>query len=275
MGRNVLKLPKGELRLEENQAAAAVGQIALARVWADALARRHKLTGAQVLLTLGDTEERRRYLNARATIAKLLELRAVPIINENDTVATTEIRYGDNDRLAARVATMTSADLLVLLSDVDGLYDAPPNEKKDAKLIPVVSRVTAEIEHMAGAAGPSFRAAACAPRSRRPRSPPARASTWSSPRATSCIRCKPLQKAAPAPGSHAGQSRHRAQALDRRQPRAARRDPYRRGRGRRPPPRQEPAACGRRARRRRVRPRRRGPGPRTRGCGSRARPRRL
>jgi glutamate 5-kinase len=152
MGRNVLKLPKGELRLEENQAAAAVGQIALARVWADALAR-HRLTGAQVLLTLGDTEERRRYLNARATIAKLLELRAVPIINENDTVATTEIRYGDNDRLAARVATMTSADLLVLLSDVDGLYDAPPNEKNDAKLIPVVSRVTAEIEHMAGAAG--------------------------------------------------------------------------------------------------------------------------
>src|SRR5690606_15539729 len=130
MGRNVLKLPKGELRLEENQAAAAVGQIALARVWADALARR-QLTGAQVLLTLGDPEERRRYLHARATIATLLELRAVPIINENDTVATTEIRYGDNDRLAARVATMTSADLLVLLSDVDGLYDAPPNEKKD------------------------------------------------------------------------------------------------------------------------------------------------
>jgi glutamate 5-kinase len=152
MGRNVLKLPKGELRLEENQAAAAVGQIALARVWADALARR-QLTGAQVLLTLGDTEERRRYLNARSTIAKLLELHAIPIINENDTVATTEIRYGDNDRLAARVATMTSADLLVLLSDVDGLYDAPPNEQKDAKLIPVVPRVTAGVEAMAGSAG--------------------------------------------------------------------------------------------------------------------------
>jgi glutamate 5-kinase len=152
MGRNVLKLARGALKLEESQAAAAVGQIALARVWADALAK-HKLTGAQVLLTLGDTEERRRYLNARSTIAKLLELRAVPIINENDTVATNEIRYGDNDRLGARVATMMSADLLVLLSDVDGLYDAPPTEKKDAKLIPVVSRVTYEIECMAGAAG--------------------------------------------------------------------------------------------------------------------------
>ncbi|MCC6949505.1 MAG: glutamate 5-kinase [Bradyrhizobiaceae bacterium] len=152
MGRNVLKLARGALKLEESQAAAAVGQIALARVWFDALAR-HGLTGAQVLLTLGDTEERRRYLNARSTIAKLLELRAVPIINENDTVATTEIRYGDNDRLGARVATMMSADLLVLLSDVDGLYDAPPNENRDAKLVPVVPRVTAEIERMAGAAG--------------------------------------------------------------------------------------------------------------------------
>jgi glutamate 5-kinase len=152
MGRNVLKLPRGELRLEENQAAAAVGQIALAHVWTNMLAKHH-LTGGQILLTLGDTEERRRYLNARSTIAKLLELHAVPIINENDTVATTEIRYGDNDRLAARVATMMSADLLVLLSDVDGLYDGPPSEKKGAKLIPVVPRVNAEIENMAGSAG--------------------------------------------------------------------------------------------------------------------------
>ena len=152
MGRNVLKLPRGALRLEESQAAAAVGQIALAHVWTNTLAK-HRLTGGQILLTLGDTEERRRYLNARSTIAKLLELRAVPIINENDTVATTEIRYGDNDRLAARVATMMSADLLVLLSDVDGLYDAPPSEKKSAKLIPVVARVNAEIETMAGSAG--------------------------------------------------------------------------------------------------------------------------
>jgi glutamate 5-kinase len=152
LGRTVLKLPRGPLRLEESQAAAAVGQIALARTWAETLAR-FNLSAGQVLLTLGDTEERRRYLNARSTIAKLLELGAVPVINENDTVATTEIRYGDNDRLGARVATMCSADLLVLLSDIDGLYDRPPGNSLDAKLIPVVSRVSAEIEAMAGDAG--------------------------------------------------------------------------------------------------------------------------
>ncbi len=152
LGRNVLKLPMGALKLEESQAAAAVGQIVLARIWTETLAAKG-LTAGQVLLTLGDTEERRRYLNARSTIAKLLELRAVPVINENDTVATSEIRYGDNDRLAARVATMLSADLLVLLSDVDGLYDTPPHENPKAKLIPVVQRVTAEIEAMAGMAG--------------------------------------------------------------------------------------------------------------------------
>ena len=152
LGRTVLKLPTGSLKLEESQAAAAVGQIALARVWTEMLAK-VGLTAGQVLLTLGDTEERRRYLNARSTIEKLLELGAVPVINENDTVATTEIRYGDNDRLAARVATMMSADLLVLLSDVDGLYDAPPGENAGAKLLPVVERVTAEIERAAGAAG--------------------------------------------------------------------------------------------------------------------------
>jgi glutamate 5-kinase len=152
LGRTVLKLAKGTLKLEESQAAAAVGQIALARIWTETLAA-VGLTAGQVLLTLGDTEERRRYLNARSTIGKLLELRAVPIINENDTVATSEIRYGDNDRLAARVATMMSADLLVLLSDVDGLYDTPPHENSNAKLIPIVQRVTAEIEAMAGAAG--------------------------------------------------------------------------------------------------------------------------
>src|SRR5262245_20600377 len=118
LGRAILKLPSGTLKLEDSQAAAAVGQIALARTWSEALGR-HGLRAGQILVTLGDTEERRRYLNARSTIAKLLEWRAVPVINENDTVATTEIRYGDNDRLAARVATMTSADLLVLLSDVD------------------------------------------------------------------------------------------------------------------------------------------------------------
>ena len=152
MGRTVVKLPAGPLKLEESQAAAAVGQIALARVWAEELAH-VGLTAGQILLTLGDTEERRRYLNARETIAKLLELGAVPVINENDTVATTEIRYGDNDRLAARVATMMSADLLVLLSDIDGLHEAPPGENPAAKLIPIVPRITAEIEAMAGLAG--------------------------------------------------------------------------------------------------------------------------
>jgi glutamate 5-kinase len=156
LGCAVLKLPAGPLKLEDSQAAAAVGQIALARTWAEALSR-HGLTAGQVLVTLGDTEERRRYLNARSTIDMLLEWRAVPVINENDTVATTEIRYGDNDRLAARVATMVSADLLVLLSDVDGLYDAPPGTATSAR---------------------AFRAAACRPRSKRPRSPPAPARTW-------------------------------------------------------------------------------------------------
>src|SRR6202163_1756254 len=134
LGRAVLRLPKGPLKLEDSQAAAAVGQIALARTWAEALSR-HRITAGQVLLTLGDTEERPRYLNARSTIDKLLEWRAVPVINENDTVATTEIRYGDNDRLAARVATMVSADVVVLLSDVDGLYDAPPRTTASARHI--------------------------------------------------------------------------------------------------------------------------------------------
>jgi len=152
LGRSVLKLPRGALKLEDSQAAAAVGQIALARTWAEVLGR-HGITAGQVLVTLGDTEERRRYLNARSTIAKLLEWKSIPVINENDTVATSEIRYGDNDRLAARVASMASADLLVLLSDVDGLYDAPPGAGRNAKLIPLVPRITAEIESMAGASG--------------------------------------------------------------------------------------------------------------------------
>ena len=152
LGRSVLRLPPGLLKLEDSQAAAAVGQIALARIWAESLSR-HGITAGQVLVTLQDTEERRRYLNARSTIERLLEWRAVPVINENDTVATNEIRYGDNDRLAARVATMASADLLVLLSDVDGLYDAPPGENAQAKLIQLVSQITPEIEAMAGAAG--------------------------------------------------------------------------------------------------------------------------
>jgi len=152
LGRAVLKLPAGPLKLEDSQAAAAVGQIALARNWTEALSR-HGIIAGQVLVTLGDTEERRRYLNARSTIDTLLQWRAIPVINENDTVATNEIRYGDNDRLAARVATMVSADLLVLLSDVDGLYEAPPETNAAAQHIATVARITPGIEAMAGSAG--------------------------------------------------------------------------------------------------------------------------
>ncbi|MCP8896920.1 glutamate 5-kinase [Shinella daejeonensis] len=151
LGRSVLKVLAGTLKLEESQAAAAVGQIALARAWSESLSS-HGVVAGQILLTLGDTEERRRYLNARATISQLLKLGSVPIINENDTVATTEIRYGDNDRLAARVATMTGADLLVLLSDIDGLYTAPPHLDPDARFLETVDAITPEIEAMAGGA---------------------------------------------------------------------------------------------------------------------------
>ena len=152
LGRSVLGFAQpGTLKLEDSQAAAAVGQIALARIWAEVLGDR-KITAGQILVTYADKEERRRYLNARATIGRLLDLKAVPVINENDTVATSEIRYGDNDRLAARVATMASADLLILLSDVSGLYTAPPSEDPDAKLIETVPKITAEIEAMAGGA---------------------------------------------------------------------------------------------------------------------------
>src|SRR5579863_1691346 len=151
LGRTASGFPKGALKLEDSQAAAAIGQIALARAWAHAFAA-YDITAAQVLLTLQDTEERRRYLNARATLARLAAMRAAPVINENDTVATSEIRYGDNDRLAARVATMTSADLLILLSDVAGLYDSPPHRNAHARLLPVVERITPEIEAMAGGA---------------------------------------------------------------------------------------------------------------------------
>lgn len=152
LGRHVLGLSVMPLKLEESQAAAAVGQIALSRAW-DAALQAHDLTTGQILVTLSDTEERRRYLNARATIGTLLKLGAVPIINENDTVATMEIRYGDNDRLAARVATMEGADCLVLLSDIDGLYDAPPGDHPDATHIPHVAKITPDIEAMAGPAG--------------------------------------------------------------------------------------------------------------------------
>ena len=129
LGRRALGLKAGALKLEDSQAAAAVGQVQLAKSYAECLAA-HDITAAQILLTLGDTEERRRYLNARATLKTLLAMGAVPVINENDTVATAEIRYGDNDRLAARVSSMMGADALVLLSDVDGLYSANPTERK-------------------------------------------------------------------------------------------------------------------------------------------------
>ncbi|TNE37175.1 MAG: glutamate 5-kinase [Alphaproteobacteria bacterium] len=141
---------KGPLRLEESQAAAAIGQIDLAHAWQDILGT-HAMTTAQVLLTLGDTEERRRYLNARGTIETLLKVGAIPVINENDTVATSEIRYGDNDRLAARVASMISADCLILLSDVDGLYRENPIDNPAAEHLPEVTRITPEIEAMAAA----------------------------------------------------------------------------------------------------------------------------
>ncbi|GJE54214.1 MULTISPECIES: glutamate 5-kinase [Methylobacterium] len=149
LGRTVLGLPPGVLRLEESQASAAVGQIALARHWTEALGH-HDIVAGQILVTPKDTEERRRYLNARATVQKLLEVRAVPVVNENDTVATVEIRYGDNDRLAARVATMIGADVLVLFSDIDGLYTAPPHTDPAARHLAVIDRITPEIEAMAG-----------------------------------------------------------------------------------------------------------------------------
>jgi glutamate 5-kinase len=152
LGRSALAFKGKTLKLDEAQAAAAVGQVVLASAWTKCLAERG-LTAAQILLTWGDTEERRRYLNARATIATLMKVKAIPVINENDTVATSEIRYGDNDRLAARVAAMTGADCLVLLSDVDGLYTAPPSSNPQAAFIDFVPMITPQIEAMAGAAG--------------------------------------------------------------------------------------------------------------------------
>jgi glutamate 5-kinase len=152
LGRHRLGLPSGALELEKSQAAAAVGQVSLASAY-QAVFGMHGLTAAQILLTLGDTEERRRYLNARQTIATLLAHRAIPVVNENDTVATSEIRYGDNDRLSARVASMMSADCLVLLSDIDGLYTAPPGSGVKAERLDEVRAITSEIEAMAGAAG--------------------------------------------------------------------------------------------------------------------------
>ena len=151
LGRRHLGLNSGKLKLEESQAAAAVGQIRLAHAYKDLLDA-HEITVAQILLTLGDTEQRRRYLNARGTLNTLLSLGAVPVINENDTVATAEIRYGDNDRLAARVAQMVGAECLVLLSDIDGLYTANPTQDPDAEFIARVLEITPAIEAMAGGA---------------------------------------------------------------------------------------------------------------------------
>ena len=155
VGRRHLGLETGTLRLEEKQAAAATGQIRLAHAYQETLARHH-ITVAQILLTLGDTEERRRHLNARSTLNTLLKMGAVPVINENDTVATAEIRFGDNDRLAARVAAMISADTLVLLSDIDGLYTADPRKDGNATHIAEITEMNAEIEAMAGEAPTSY-----------------------------------------------------------------------------------------------------------------------
>jgi glutamate 5-kinase len=151
LGRTRFKLAPGPLKLEESQAAAATGQIQLAHAYQEALAR-HGITVAQVLLTLDDSEERRRYLNARQTMATLLAMKAVPVINENDTVATDEIRFGDNDRLSARVAEMISADTLVLLSDIDGLYTGDPRLDASARFIPEIREITPAIEAMGGSA---------------------------------------------------------------------------------------------------------------------------
>jgi glutamate 5-kinase len=153
VGRRHLGLAGRSLKLEEKQAAASAGQIRLAHAYLEALGR-HGITVAQILLTPDDTEERRRHLNARATIEQLLALGAVPVINENDTVATAELRFGDNDRLAARVAQMISADTLVLLSDIDGLYSADPRRDAKARHIPEVHELSRDIEAMAGQAAP-------------------------------------------------------------------------------------------------------------------------
>ena len=155
LARTALGLGRKRLRLEEKQAAAAVGQIRLAQAWTEALSRQG-LVAAQLLLTLEDTEDRRRYLNARATLSTLLGLGCIPVINENDTVATAEIRFGDNDRLAARVAEMVQADQLLLLSDIDGLYTADPKREPAAAHIPVVETLTPEIESMGGEPPPGY-----------------------------------------------------------------------------------------------------------------------
>lgn len=180
LARHTLGLTGGPLRLAEKQAAAAVGQISLAQAWSHALSA-HGLTAAQLLLTPEDTEDRKRYLNARATLNTLLELGCVPVINENDTIATAEIRFGDNDRLAARVAQMTDADQLVLLSDIDGLYTADPRTNPDAQHLPVIEHLTPEIEAMGESHLRVIPLVACAPNCWRPTLPRARVAPWPLP----------------------------------------------------------------------------------------------
>ena len=275
LGRSVLKLPKGPLKLDDSQAAAAVGQIALARTWAEMLGH-HGITASQVLVTLDDTEERRRYLNARSTIAKLLEWRSVPVINENDTVATTEIRYGDNDRLAARVATMASADLLVLLSDVDGLYDAPPHLDPKAKHIPLVPRISAEIEAMAGEAASDHSRGGM--RTKIEAGKIATTAGCHMVIASGHVE-HPLRSDRGRRPRHLvprlRQSSDLAQALDRRLAGAQGHADHRCRRRGCASPRQEPPARRRGPRRRQLRPRRRGGDPRPGWRGDRPRPGRL
>ena len=208
----------GALRLEDSQAAAAVGQIRLAHAYKELLEEKD-VTVAQVLLTLEDSERRRRYLNARATLESLLELGALPVINENDTVATAEIRYGDNDRLAARVAQMTSADCLVLLSDVDGLYSADPGQDPGARFIREVRHITPEIEAMAGRATSQVGTGGMARQDpRRAHRGLRRLPHVHRRRRTTPIRCDASRRGRGAPGSCPPHPGGGAQAVDRRHP---------------------------------------------------------
>ena len=199
LARRSLGLQQRRLRLEEQQAAAAVGQIRLAQAWSEALSAKG-LTAAQLLLTLDDTEDRRRYLNARATLNTLLSLGCIPVINENDTVATAEIRFGDNDRLAARVAEMMQADQLVLLSDIDGLYTADPRRDAAAAHIPVVPPSRRRSRRWVASRRPAIRPAACAPSWSRRASRRRPAVRWRSPTATPSIRLPRWRMVRAAPG---------------------------------------------------------------------------
>ena len=275
LGRGLIGLPGGPLRLEDSQAAAAAGQIRLAHAYQEALAG-HDVSVAQILLTIGDTEERRRYLNARSTINRLLQHGAIPVINENDTVATTEIRFGDNDRLAARVAQMVDADCLVLLSDIDGLYTADPETDPAAALIPEVTAIGPEIEACAGKLRPGYSSGGMVTKLQaakialgagchmviadgKPRHPLARIENGA--------RCHLVRRRL--------EPADRAQAVDRRHSDARGHPDHRRRGGAGAGGGQEPAAGGRHGRRRELRSRRRGRRPRPAGARGRARPVRL